>query len=48
MANIEEGGIFIHNGVEYTAHSIEYDEDGNVIFIEDWNHDRIIFFNNKD
>ena len=48
MADIKEGETFIHNGVEYIAHSIEHDEHGNIVSIEDFNHDRIIFFNNKD
>lgn len=46
-ANILEGEKFIHKDVEYTAHSIEYNEDGSIMSIEDFNHDKVIFFNNK-
>ena len=48
MSDIKEGETFIHNDVEYTAHSIEYNEFGNVVSIEDFNHDRIIFFKQQD
>lgn len=47
MAGIKEGETFIHNDVEYTAHSIEYDDNGNITSIEDFNHDRVIIFKNE-
>jgi hypothetical protein len=41
-----EGEKFIYKDVEYTVHSIEYNEDGSIMSIEDFNHDKVIFFNN--
>lgn len=48
MVDIKEGQTFIHNGVEYTAHSIEYDDNGKIVSIEDFNHDKVIILNNKE
>jgi hypothetical protein len=42
---LKEGTAFIYNSIEFIAHSIEYDNKGNILTIEDFGHNMVFNYN---